>query len=67
MFSFFARMLIQMYLINTEQREHLKILRENSSDGIPYSISLDVCIYHKKKLTSHHISKLFQCQSKYVS
>lgn len=22
-----------MYLINTEQREHLKLLRENSSDG----------------------------------
>lgn len=27
-------MLLQMYLINTEQREHLKLLRENSSDGI---------------------------------
>lgn len=23
-----------MYLINTEQREHLKLLRENSPDGI---------------------------------
>lgn len=33
-FRFFLRMLVHMYLINTEQREHLKLLRENSSDGI---------------------------------
>lgn len=32
-------MLIQMYLINTEQREHLKLLRENSSDGIDGTLS----------------------------
>lgn len=25
---------IKMYLINTEQREHLKLLRENSPEGI---------------------------------
>lgn len=30
-------MLVQMYLINTEQREHLKLLRENSADGISFS------------------------------
>lgn len=34
-------MLIQMYLINTEQREHLKLLRENNSDGIFQSNSIN--------------------------
>lgn len=55
-----------MYLINTEQREHLKLLRENSPDGIFENKRNDFVEITFTNLYLLFVD-LFQLQSKYVS